>query len=175
MNCQDLISIGRLGGLDTDGFFHVMIKPDFREILPELKEVFLIFSSHRVFYVNISEIKEAERKLWIKFCEDGVTEERSKHKEALLALAPEDLEEEANEMDQYLNWDVFYQGRLIGKLESYFHNNAQYVLEIKTIDGKELMVPNVDHYLAGIDPESSVIHLQNVDSLWEDTGFELEN
>ncbi len=175
MNSQDLICIGRLGGLDTEGFFHLMVKPDYREMLPELREVFLIFSSHRVFYVNVSSIKEADKKLWIKFKEDGIKEERNKHKEALVALAPDDLEEEESELDTYLGWKIYYQDKLLGTLVSYFHNSAQYVLEIDTGSGAELLVPYVDHYLAELQPETERIVLQNLDPLLEDAGLKLED
>lgn len=175
MNSQDLICIGRLGGLDTEGFFHLMIKPDYREMLPELREVFLIFSSHRVFYVNVSSIKEADKKLWIKFKEDGIKEERNKHKEAHVALAPDDLEDEDSELDAYLGYTVYYQGKLLGTLSSYFHNNAQYVLEILTPSSAELLVPYVDHYLAELLPETGQIVLQNLDPLLEDAGLTLED
>jgi len=52
MKVSDLTAVGRLGGMDADGFFQVMVKPHYRKILTETEEIFLIFNSDRVFFRN---------------------------------------------------------------------------------------------------------------------------
>ncbi|PKN74518.1 MAG: hypothetical protein CVU49_07875 [Candidatus Cloacimonetes bacterium HGW-Cloacimonetes-2] len=165
MNLQDLIGIGRLGGLDADGYYHIMVKPQYRDLLQELDEVFLIFNSDRVFYVSISELKETDKKIWIKFREDGIRQERQKHREVILAVAPEDMESEDDELDALIGAIVLHQGKQIGTLRSYFHNNAQYVLEIESSDEQELLVPFVDHFVSSADAEAAVIELTNLEEL----------
>lgn len=165
MHEKDLTVIGRLGGLDSEGYFHLMIKPEYRDLPDELDEVYLIFNSDRVFYVSISDTKLTDKKQWIRFKEDGVIEERRLHKEALVAIDPEILDNQAEELDIYLEAPVIYQGKPIGSLRSFFYNGAQYVLEIEMEDGRELLVPLVDYYLVSLCQEPPQIELQNLQSL----------
>ncbi|HOZ01709.1 MAG TPA: hypothetical protein PLG20_07810, partial [Candidatus Syntrophosphaera sp.] len=67
MDLSDLIGIGKLGGPDEAGFYQVLVKPRFRELLARTDDVFLIFDSDRVFYVTISERDFSDRKLRVRF------------------------------------------------------------------------------------------------------------
>ena len=163
MEISDLTAVGRLGGPDRDGFFQLLVKPRYRDVLASTEDVFLIFNSDRVFYVTISERELHDRKLRVKFAEDGVAEERAKHKEAILAL--ELPPEETDQPDDLLGYTVVFGEREIGKVSDYFFNNAQYVLVIDTTIGTELLVPLVDYYVTEIIPDPGVVVLRNAESL----------
>ncbi len=164
MNVSDLIGIGRLGGLDAEGFYQVLVKPGFREVLAETDDIYLIFNSDRVFFVTISERDLSDRKLRLKFAEDGIAEERKLHKEVLLAIPslPEPKEEEPVTL---MGFTVVFQGREVGIVQDYFHNNAQYVLVVKSASGEELLIPLVDYYVSEVIPDPGVIVLANAESL----------
>ena len=163
MKLSDLLGIGRLGGPDGEGFFQVLIKPRYRDRFAETDDVFLIFNSDRVFYVTISEREVSDRKLRVKFAEDGVAEERKLHREAIIAIpAPE---ESAEEPEELLGYTVTFEGKEVGRVADYFHNNAQYVLVVEMAGGGELLIPLVDHFVAEIIPDPGVICLANAESL----------
>ncbi len=143
-------------------------------MLQEGVKVYLIFNSDRVFYVTISEVKETEKKTWIRFAEDGVTQERPLHKEVIVAVDPEEETEDDDELDELIDAPVYYRDVLIGRLDSYFYNNAQYVLEVETEPGIRLLVPYVDFFVQIQAASPAGIYLQNADSLLESCGLGIE-
>ena len=163
MKVSDLTGIGRLGGIDAQGFYQVMVKPRYRRALAETNEIFLIFNSDRVFFVTISDRDISDRKLRLKFAEEGIEEERALHREVIIALPPG--EDEAGGPDDLIGYTVVYQGREVGKVTDYFHNNAQYVLVVTGPDDAEHLIPMVDYFIGEIIPDPSVIVLVNADSL----------
>lgn len=171
MEISDLIGIGRLGGIDAQGFFHVLIKPRYRTAFEDAKCVFLIFKSDRVFYVTISERKVSDKKIMVRFAEDGIDQERRLHRETLIALEPELLDEDEG-LDHLLGYEVLADNKRLGEITDYFHNNAQYVLVITTVDGKELLVPYVDYYVQTEIPDPGVLVLVNAETLLEALGTE---
>ncbi|NLN84749.1 MAG: hypothetical protein GX135_01425 [Candidatus Cloacimonetes bacterium] len=168
MKLSDLIGIGRLGGKDADGFYPVVVKPRFRDVLAEAKDVYLIFNSDRVFFVSICERDDSDRKPRLKFAEDGIAEERVKHREVILALPLENEEEE--EPEELLGYSVVFEEREIGKVTDYFHNNAQYVLEVTAPDGAEILIPMVDFFIGEVMENPGVIILINAESLLSEAG-----
>ena len=164
MESSDLIGIGRLGGSDPDGFHRVLVKPRFRAFFEDVTNVFLIFNSDRVFYVTICERKVEDQKVLVRFAEDGVEAERRLHKETIVAIDPVDLAEDDG-LDYLLGYKVIFAEQDLGEVRDYFHNNAQYVLEIELPDGSELLVPFVERYVHAVLDDPKVIVLENVQDL----------
>ncbi|MCB5247183.1 MAG: hypothetical protein PHD87_02540 [Candidatus Cloacimonetes bacterium] len=164
MKVSDLTGIGRLGGIDADGFYQVLVKPRHRRALADANEIFLIFNSDRVFFVTISDRDISDRKLRLKFAEEGIEEERKLHREVILAL-PAQEEAENDEPDELLGYTVVFQDREVGKVTDLFHNNAQFVLVVTTPAETEILIPLVDHFVSEIIPDPGVILLVNADSL----------
>ncbi|MDD4309675.1 MAG: hypothetical protein PHO32_04800 [Candidatus Cloacimonetes bacterium] len=165
MNYPTLTRIGKLGGLDSEGYHHVMIKPDYRNMFSGLEDVYLIFNSDRVFYVTIVKKKQSERKTWVKFLEDGIAEEQPKHKDVILAIAQDAEVTTAAELDALLGYQVVFGEESIGTIEDYFYNGAQYVLQICDRNGKELLIPYVDHYIQSVLSGLQSVTLQNASEL----------
>jgi ribosomal 30S subunit maturation factor RimM len=158
-----LIGIGRLGGQDSEGWHHVMIRPEYKAGFAHMMELYLIFEENRVFYVTISDRKQSDKKTWLRFAEDGIAEERKLHREAILAIS-EEPEEEDDDVS-LPGMDVVYQGVLLGCVVDVFFNGAQDVLVIATALDVELMVPYVAHYINEAAAGDGVIHLKNLDDL----------
>lgn len=165
MNYPGLVGIGRLGGRDAEGFHHVMIKPEYRTVFSELEEVYLIFNSDRVFYVTICERKQSDRKTWIKLKEDGVAEEQKLHKEVIIAMAEDSLAETDDSLEGLIGYLVYHEGSLLGKVDDYFFNGAQDVLQILDSAETEYLIPYVDYYIAKVDVAEKIILLQNAADL----------
>ncbi len=164
MKISDLIGIGRLGGIDPDGYYRVLVKPHFRTVFEDAKNVFLIFNSDRVFYVTISERKTTDSIILVRFAEDGIATERSRHKEALIAVDPTILQEDET-LDHLIGYKALFAEQDLGEVRDYFHNNAQYVLVIELKDGQELLVPFVDHFVTAVLDDPKVIVLDDVQDL----------
>ncbi|MCB5264989.1 MAG: hypothetical protein LHW41_01925 [Candidatus Cloacimonetes bacterium] len=168
-----LIGIGRLGGVDSEGWHHVMIKPEFREGFDHAVDLYLIFEENRVFYVTISDRKQSEKKTWVRFAEDGIAEERKLHREVFLAIEDEEVQQDEDEL---LGLDVVYQGSLLGCVVDMFYNGAQDVLVISTALDTEILVPLVEHYLPLLPAETQgVVFLENMEDLLLASGHKLQN
>ncbi|MBW6514835.1 MAG: PRC-barrel domain-containing protein [Candidatus Syntrophosphaera sp.] len=163
MKFSDLTGIGRLGGPDGEGFYQVLVKPRYRSVFAAAEDVFLIFNSDRVFYVTISERDISDRKIRVKFAEDGIAEERKKHREVILAI--ENPNAGGEDPEPVIGYTVVFQNREVGKVTDYFHNNAQYVLVVEAQGGKEILIPWVDYFVADIVHDPGVVVLVNAASL----------
>ena len=169
-----LVGIGRLGGIDSEGWHHVMIKPEYREGFDHTADLYLIFEENRVFYVTISDRKQSEKKTWVRFAEDGIAEERKLHREVFLAIEDEEIQDD--DEDELLGLDVVYQGQLLGCVVDTFFNGAQDVLVIATDLDTEILVPLVEHYMPVPPAESQgVIFLENMEDLLLASGHSLQN
>ena len=165
MSYPPLVRIGKLGGLDAEGFHHVMIKPEYRSVFSGLEDIYLIFNSDRVFYVTIVKRKQSDRKTWVKFREDGIAEEQRKHKDTILAIAETSEEAEADELDSLVGFQAMVEDTVLGIVEDYFYNGAQHVLQIRDSQGRELLIPFVDYYIQIVLPKLQSIVLHNASEL----------
>jgi ribosomal 30S subunit maturation factor RimM len=175
MNISDLVGIGRLGSCDARGFYRVLIKPEYMTDFMQTDDVYLIFNSDRVFYVTISERELSDRKIWIRFAEDGIDTERSLHKEVILAIEDTDAEADDVQIDELIGYDVIFSGITIGRVEDYFHNNAQYVLEIGTEPGIRILLPYVEYFVEKKDEEHRQLIVQNVESILDSNDLMLSS
>ncbi len=165
MRLPGLTGIGKLGGRDADGFHHVMIKPGYRSVFSDLEEVYLIFNSDRVFYVTISERKQSGKKTWVKFLEDGVSEEQPKHKDVVIAIVEVEEDAAASDAATLAGFKVMHNNELLGEVEVVFHNGAQDVLQIVDSSGIEILIPLVDHYVQSVQADSQSVILHNAEEL----------
>ena len=129
MQFSDLIGIGKLGGKEADGFYPVLVKSDYRPILLNIRDVYLIFNSDRVFFVTISEIEETGRKLRIKFAEDGIDEERQKHREVKIAIPKQESSKSLPE--SVIGFTAFFEGNRRGKFRSKFKGQRPFLAKPK--------------------------------------------
>lgn len=166
MEISDLVRIGRLGRLEPDGFYHVQFSQPYKSILNQLQECFLIFSSHRVFFVTVVETKTVNKRDYLRFKEDGIAEECMTTAKVIVALAEEDLPElEEDEVKSLFGFKVQYESALIGEVADAMINPMQSVLIIALDDGRELLVPNVEHYVDMIDRQNRIVFMHNLELL----------
>ena len=69
---------------------------------------------------------------------------------------------------------MIFEGVALGSLETYFHNGAQYVLEVQTTLDSELLIPYVDFYIEATISTPPSILLQNAAELLEAEGLKVE-
>jgi len=169
MEISDLVGIGRLGRLESDGFYHVQFSQPYKSVLNQLQDCFLIFSSNRVFYVTVAETKVFGKHAYLRFKEDGIAEEVTKYANVVIALPEEDLSdsEEEKGLSSLYGYKVRFQNTDIGSISHAIVNPMQAVFSIELNDGRELLVPNVEHYISRIDKKSKKVFLQNIEQLLE--------
>lgn len=170
MEISDLVGIGRLGRLESDGFYHIQFSQPYKSVLNRLQDCFLIFSSHRVFYVTVVETRTFGKQAYVRFKEDGIAEETAKHANVMLALPAEDLSEGENEDDDLsglYGYKVLFDGQEIGTISHAIVNPMQAVFSIELTDGRELLVPHVSHFVSLIDKRKKTVFLQNIEDLLE--------
>lgn len=165
MNNPRFVGIGKLGGRDCSGYYHVLIKPDRRELFSALDEVYLIFESDRVFFVSITNKKKSDKKLWIKFGEDGIDTERSKHREVILAIREDRIGTADIPHSHLSGYQVICGESVLGVVQDHFSNGAQEVLVIIEPSGCEILIPEVPHYIQAILHEQQTVILHNAEDL----------
>ncbi len=167
MKFSELVGIAKLGKLEADGFFHILYKQSYKAVLLQLKECFLVFSRDRVFFVTVRKRKTAGNRLYFSFLEDGIAEEYKKSKQVTVALPQDDFESPAETLSVYDGFTVYSGEEKMGKVISIMENYLQNILVVELNDGRELLVPDVPHYVQSVDKESRIIRLQNIEQLLE--------
>jgi ribosomal 30S subunit maturation factor RimM len=169
MEISDLVVIGRLGRLEPDGFFSIQFSQSHQSVLAAIKDCYLIFTSNRVFFVTVEETKTVGRRNFIRFKEDGVSEEADKHPNAEIALPGNELSEASESVDELSvnGYKVVFGNEIIGEIDGVMLNPMQSVLIISLVQGGELLVPNVENFVQEIDSTDQSITLHNIEGLLE--------
>ncbi len=158
MLISDLIAIGKLGNsVNKKGYISYRDYNNFQKI--QLKDVFLLFTDHRVRYVSIVDIDDRND---IKLDDDEIMQEAALDGNVQVMLPQEDIDSliQKNDLPVYVGKQVYLQLKCIGKVIDSFFNGAQEVLEIENREGKLFMVPLVDKYLEKL--EADKIFLKNI-------------
>lgn len=164
---KEFVIIGTLG-IWNKGLQLYQFKPyhHFKEYqIAKGKELYLIFSSHRVLLVKVEGFSFIEGKYYMNFDEEldlhqgkndvsvGLTEEEY----VLLAREHEEFYPE--------NMNVIEKDTLIGTVIDWFDGGAHPVLVIKTVEDKEFMIPFVEAYIQEYDTEHNRIIIQDSEEL----------
>jgi ribosomal 30S subunit maturation factor RimM len=161
MEISDLIAIGKLGNsVDSDGYISFKPNKIFQSF--SLQYVFLLFTDHSVRYVKIEDNLNDKM---LKIDDLEITRAAAEDGKALVMLAQEDITmllDEHNIQD-YAGMKVHFADSIIGQVKETFFNNAQDILVVELINGNEIMIPVVDHYVEQI--EGNVIYTKNIEGL----------
>ena len=170
MTLDELVQIGKLGNSNRapEGFLRFQPNWNFHTYFLDIKDIFLVFTDHRVRYVTIEDIRQ-DKFFWIKIKESDVIEEVIACKSVQYCL-PKSLVKSS----QYQNDDDFLTGMTvmvdnltIGQVVESFYNGAHNTLVVNTTDQKEIMIPIVDRYIISIDKSNHLIMAKNVKELLE--------
>ncbi len=170
MEIQDLVSVGRLGTvIDKEDFVSFRKNDHFQPaFFHENPDVFLIFDKDIVFYVTIDRIREAGKKSFLHFAEDGVIEAiRNAGKTEVAYPEDEYRKMYVSEENQYDPRDMkaVFNEEVIGTIEDYLENPGQRVLIIISEDGKEILVPEVEAYVEWVDYDKRIMYFRNIQEL----------
>ncbi len=164
MQISDLVAIGKLGNtLDNKGYISFKKNSNFHPLYFNQKDVFLLFKDHRVRYVTIDKLIN-DKGIKLRFLETEVIEEVAKAGGVLVTLPETDLVKSKKETGfiDPVGMKVFFNNKEIGNIIDFFNNSVYDILVVKTLDKKEIMIPDVDFYIANKDKVRNIIIVKNI-------------
>ena len=167
MQISDLIPIGKLGNsIDKNGFILFKKNSNFQPFYLDLKDLFLVFTDHRVRYVTINKVI-GENKLKIRFEEAEVIKQAAKAGKVQVMLPETDMEEIIAQHDSESDIDKFviFKNHQIGKVRDILETLAHEINVVMLTDGKEIMIPDVEFYISKKDKQN--IFVRNIEELLE--------
>ncbi len=175
---ESLISIGKiLSSHGVQGFAKIYLLTDYPERFEELKKVYITKDSKTPIETELEHIRYANDNLLIKFKYFTSPEMVNGFKGALIQI-PEseriDLPEEVFYIDQLKGCLAYSQdGKLLGKITDIFEGENT-VLEIKSADKKEFLVPFVKELVPDVDISAKKILINPIPGLFDDNFAEDE-
>ncbi|MBN2829397.1 MAG: hypothetical protein JXR56_03635 [Candidatus Cloacimonetes bacterium] len=168
MQQSDLIPIGRLGTVyKNTGYISFKPLKSFRPALFSKKNFYLIFNSDRVFYVTLDKIKQYQGKLYLKFIEDGIVEELEIVQKALVLIEKEQYQEIEGQSISLIDYTVIFREQEIGTVQEIMEDSFQDRIIVELFDGKEVIIPDVEHFISKKDAEKKLLYTQNIEELLE--------
>lgn len=165
MEIDELITLGKLGFNDIiKGWIPIRLNPDFQKYLENLTKAFLIFTDHRVRYVTISKVKFIKGKWYLKIAEPEIYLEAQNQGYVTFAVDDDILYPEDEDYYDPIGMEVFSDSERIGIISDWFNNGAQDILVIKSENGKEVLIPEVEEFISEIDIEHKIIRVKNISS-----------
>lgn len=166
MQVSDLFLMGRLGSkIDEYGFIQIRKSDAFQPDFLSIRDVFLVFTDHRVRYVTVKEFREKHGKLFFSIEETEVMEELFGERNVKIMTERNFSNGEQNESSSLIGFQIVADNAILGFVEHVFDNGAHEILECKTAQQKDFMIPNVAFYIKKIDTIKRQLYVQNIDTL----------
>lgn len=78
----------------------------------------------------------------------------------------ERLTEKTETPDDFIAFDLYdEEDQLIGRVEGVIDNPAHPILQVATVDNRQLLIPYVEEYIASSDEDEKIIRCRNLDQL----------
>lgn len=171
MSKKEFTIIGRLGNLKNDEEEYQFLPNDnFQSaIFAKVEKLYMIFTEHRVFFVEVKKFSKQNSKYWISFKDDGVKEEFDKRKSAKIAIPEHKYFAVAmgEEYEDITDFKAYENDLFLGKIVNYIYTAGHRVIVIVDNDDNELLIPEVDYYLHEVDQDKKIAYFQNTQSLRE--------
>lgn len=168
---KEFIIIGRLGNLTNDDEdFQFLPNENFPSAaFTKVEKLYLIFTEHRVFFVEVKKFSKQNSKYWISFQDDGVKEEFDVRKSAKLAIPKNSYHavEQGDEFVDITNFKAYEDDLFLGNIIDFIYTPGHRIIVIVDDNDKELLIPEVDYYFLESDQDKKVAYFQNTKSLRE--------
>lgn len=163
MKLSDLVQIGQIGKkIYNDGCIKLKVDNNFKSLIKNIRDVFLVFKDNRVRYVTIDKVY-LRKNPRIKFLEKEVMTEIGKSGKVKLML-PE--EKTTNQDSEYIiRFKVIWNNKEIGHVVQVIDNSFQKLLLIKKKNEDEFFIPLVDVYVKSVDSKNREIIVKNISEL----------
>jgi len=168
---EDLVLIGEIKAVDSDGFLSVFSYSDFPDRFQNLKSVFIeIYGVVRPFFVEDSAING--NKIFLKFRNFNSSDEASfliGKKFFILPAELVKLKEDEFYVHDLIGSVVIRNDIKVGVIEDLIETPANDVLVIISDDGEELLIPVVKIFVDSFDQENKTLYLKpGEESIYDD-------
>lgn|SRR5690554_1223944 len=171
MSKKEFTIIGRLGNLkNAKEEFQFLPNNNFKSaIFAKVEKLYMIFTEHRVFFVEVKNFSKQNSKYWISFQDDGIEEEFDKRKSAKIALPEHKYFAVAmgEEYEDITDFKAYEDDLFLGTIVDYIYTAGHRVIVIVDNDDNELLIPEVDYYLLEVDHDEKIAYFQDTKSLRE--------
>lgn len=162
---NELVNIGRIGSaVGLKGEVRVMLYSRDSNNLKEGKHL-LLKRAKEIIEVNCESAKYQTNKLVVKF--EGINDRtQAEFLKSMEVYLSEDQLDDLPEGEHYVRDIIGYSvidktnNMEIGRLTDVLQNTAQSILEVKTEEGKQVLIPAVDAFLKLIDDEHKTIEVE---------------
>lgn len=162
--------IAKILSSGKDGFVKVRLVPGFLENLENITCVFLDFWNQKKQF-ELEEILNFKNSVFLKFKNFETERDTS-------LLIDRDVFVSEKDVDQlnlnilieqsFIGYKVFRNQEYLGIVSDYFEAPANPVIEIKNIDGKEILIPFVHSFFDKIDSENKELVLKSDYGIYDD-------
>jgi len=163
---DEIAKLTKIGKIDSK--LNLIIKSDFKHILPNLSYVYLLFTDHRVRYGKINFLKQInDIKAVFSIDNIDLLEEIEKEKSVLVALDDEILNMLEGEQLYYdpIGMEVIWNSTIIGVISDFYYNGAHDVYEISLNKepSRNIYIPDVDRFVIETNPDERFIKVVDID------------
>lgn len=172
------ITIGKIiASHGVHGFAKVAPMTDFPERFFDTERVFLFSGEKQIAETDIEEVRTSHKFFIIKFEFFNTPEEVNKYKNVELKVPFEERlkieEENVFYVDDLIGLDAYSSdGNLLGKVSNVY-SEPNTIIEVLTVDNKEVMVPFVKAIVSEVDQKAKKIIINKLAGLF-DSNFEVD-
>jgi len=174
MEIADLINIGKLDIRKERGSEQQLLllkaKEEFEYLLGYLSDVFLLFTDYRVRYAKIlfTDLNTQKGKQTggsVTFNDQDLLQELSSEKSVTVCLD----EDEIARIDDIVGYfdptgmSVIWNDERVATIKGFFYNGAHDVYELQMVDGKQVLIPDVEAFVIETNPEERFIRVKDLD------------
>lgn len=164
MTIDDLIPIGKLSKAHREYPEFLLFKPaiNFESDYLEFKDIFLLFKDNSVRYVTVESVRE-DKSIWIQLQEKDVIQEVMTKSSALVCLGDSDINKVSSEKKKIVSgMKVILNDEVIAEVTGIDNYGAHDVITVKSTNGDEFMIPDVEDFVILKDYASNQIVVRNV-------------
>jgi ribosomal 30S subunit maturation factor RimM len=177
MKISDLIHIGKLSSriskMTDSRELILKVDKEYSHLSEKLDNVFLLFTDHRVRYtkidIEISEAGQKKAKHWVVCIEDeDIMEELITQKSVTVCLDDELLNmiDEQSEYFDPIGMSVIWDSEEVATIVGFFFNGAHDVYEIKMMDSRVVLIPDVSDFVTETNVTDRYIKVVKLDQFF---------
>ncbi len=164
MKITDLYQVATLGNkIDEEGFFKITFTHKIDFFFDKFKDIFLIFKDHSVRYVTIDKVK-CNRSCKIKILEAELNEDIIADGKVKVCLEKKDIPNLPADI-LFVGFKVYSDSEYLGEITDVMYAKFNEIFVIALKSGKEITLPNVEHFIRNIDKDANRIYIRNYEEL----------
>lgn len=156
---DEFLFIAKIQSAGKNGFVKVQLIPGFFNTLREIKHLYLDFWNQKKFF-ELEEIVTNKTSVFFKFYNFNDERDVSVLLDREIFISKSELQNldiDNINLRNIIGFKVYKNENCIGVVSDFFEAPANSVIELKGVDGKEILIPFVESVLLKIDYDKSMI------------------